>query len=276
MTTAAGATHGVALKPAHYDDARTLSVQGGWYELMSEGFLRARGGRAFELIETLRARGPLALHGTQLSIGSIDPLDEGYLADLADLVARVEPRFVSDHLAWVCVDGWRADLCPLPYTREALEHVRVRVQQVQDRLGCRLLLENPSSYLRFRHAEMQEWEFLTELTRTSGCGILLDLNNVYVSCRNHRQDPRAYLAGLPGAAIAQYHLAGHGARGRLLVDTHSGPVPAAVWELYDEALHLFGERPTIVEWDHGEHDLETLLAESYRATARGTGLRRAA
>ena len=190
------------------------------------------------------------LHGVSLSIGSVDPLDRRYLDQLAELADAVQPAWISDHLCWGGAHGMFAhDLLPIPYTEEALAHVTARVAAVQEHLGRRILLENPSSYVTLKGNEMSEWEFLAQLARRADCGILLDVNNIYVSAHNHGFDPREYLAGIPGERVGQIHLAGHSEQGNLLIDTHDGRVAPGVYALYGEALARFGMRSTMIEWD---------------------------
>jgi len=259
--------HGLALRPEHY--ARTLQQvpEVDWVEMLTERFLQARGGPHFEVLEGLRREMPVSLHGTMLSIGSVDPLNRTYLRDLKALIERVEPAWVSDHLAWSTFAGAELDLLPLPFTEEALQHVVERVLFVQEFLQRRILLENPSSYLAFRDSTMTEWQFLRAVAERADCGILLDVNNVHVTARNLGFDPIAYLDGLPADRICQIHLAGHDDAGDLLFDTHEGPVPSCVWQLYREALRRFGGVSTIVEWDTGTVELEDIVAETRRAAA---------
>jgi uncharacterized protein (UPF0276 family) len=206
------------------------------------------------------------MHGVSLSIGSTDPLDERYLYDLERLAKRLEPAWISDHLCWTSVGGHQAhDLLPLPYTEEALSHVAARVQRVQERLGRPIALENVSSYVSYRRSEMPEWEFLAEVSRRSGCGILLDVNNIYVSARNHGFDAHAYLEGVPREAVWQFHLAGHSDKGEYLLDTHDHPVADPVWELYSAAVRRFGAVSTLIEWDDLIPTFERLEEESERA-----------
>jgi hypothetical protein len=201
-----------------------------------------------------------------LSIGGSDPLDAGYLTRLAALVERFQPAIVSDHLCWGSHGGrYVHDLLPLPYTEEALKHIVARVEQVQERLGRQILLENVSSYLTFKDSTMTEWEFLGEIARRADCGILFDVNNIYVSGRNHGFDPRDYIAGIPVDRVGQIHLAGHRDEGAYLFDTHDRKVCADVWQLYAETLERFGRVSTLIEWDEDIPPLETLLNESDRA-----------
>jgi len=259
--------HGIGLRTKHFPEflARRPAVD--WVEAVTENFM-APGGRPIAVLEKVRREVPVVLHGVSLSIGSVDPIPERYLAELGRLVHHIEPALVSDHLCWGTHRGqYLHDLLPLPYTEEALAHVARRVEQVQERIGRPLLLENPSTYVSFRDSTMTEWEFLGELSRRSGCGILLDVNNVYVSARNFGYDPLAYLDGLPMDRVGYLHLAGHQDRGRYLLDTHDGAVPPPVWALYREVLHRLGPVPTLVEWDDRIPPLEEVVAESQRAAS---------
>ena len=257
--------HGIGLRTKHF--ARFLEERPpvDWVEVVTENFM-ADGGRPIAVLEKVRRDMPVVLHGVSLSIGSVDPLSGPYLADLEKLVARIEPAMITDHLCWGTHRGqYVHDLLPLPYTEESLAHVAGRVAAVQERLGRPLLLENPSSYVAFKHSTMAEWEFLSELCRRAGCGILLDVNNVYVSARNFGFDPIAYLDGIDPDHVGQFHLAGHTDKERYLLDTHDGEVPPAVWALYREALHRFGRVPSLVELDDRIPPLEDVVAESRRA-----------
>lgn len=259
--------HGVGLRTRHFARFEAEPSPVDWVEVVAENFM-AGGGRPLAVLEKVRRDTPVVLHGVSLSIGSTDPLSEAYLRDLARLAARIEPAMVTDHLCWGSHRGqYLHDLLPLPYTEEALAHVAGRVAAVQERLGRQILLENPSTYLSFRDSTMTEWEFLAELSRRADCGILLDVNNVYVSARNHGFDPRAYLAGVPAERVGQLHLAGHSDKGRYLLDTHDHEVPAAVWELYAETVDRIGPVSTLVEWDDHVPPLERLVEESRRAQA---------
>ena len=211
---------------------------------------------------------PVVLHGVSLSVGSVDPLEEKYLLQLRDLARRIDPAYLSDHLCWGSHGGRYAhDLLPLPYTEEALAHVVQRVQRVQEVLGRQILLENVSSYVAYRDSTMPEWEFLAQVAERADCGILLDINNIYVSARNHGFNPRDYLAGIPPARVGQFHLAGHSDKGTHLLDTHDAAVPESVWQLYQDAVARFGRVPALVEWDDHIPELEVLLEESHKARA---------
>jgi uncharacterized protein (UPF0276 family) len=238
-----------------------------WFEAISENFMDS-GGRPLAVLEAVRRRYPVALHGVSLSIGSTDPLDSRYLARLKALSDRIEPAIVSDHLCWSGVEGDRLhDLLPLPFTEEAVRHVAARVAEVQERLGRQILLENVSTYVTYAHSTMPEWEFLTAVAERAGCGILLDLNNVYVNAYNHQFDPYAYLRGLPGELVGQFHLAGHTDMGGYLFDTHSRPVIDEVWALYREALARWGPVATLIEWDEDIPPFARLAQEADKARA---------
>jgi hypothetical protein len=257
--------HGVGLRRDHYDRVLGAPTRVDWFEAISENFM-VSGGRPLQVLDRVRERYPIVLHGVSLSIGSTDPLDEAYLNRLAGLARRYEPAWVSDHLCWTSVGGHHAhDLLPLPYTAEALDHVVGRVGRVQDVLGGPIALENVSSYVAYRHSAMPEWEFLAAVARRAGCGILLDINNIYVSARNHGFDPIAYLDGIPAGSVWQFHLAGHSDRGRFLLDTHDHPVIEPVWDLYREALRRFGDVSTLIEWDDRIPEFDRLEEESERA-----------
>ena len=259
--------HGIGLRSKHY--ARFLAERPdvGWIEAISENFIGV-GGRPFAVLEKVRRDFPVVLHGVSLSIGSVDPLDVSHLNGLRALVDRVEPAYVSDHLCWGSHRGrYLHDLLPLPYTEEALQHVVRRVAQVQDALGRQILLENVSSYVAYRASTMPEWEFLAQVAQRADCGILLDVNNVYVSARNHGFDPREYLANVPSERVGQFHLAGFSDRGTYLFDTHDAPVADAVWELYADAVRRFGRVPALVEWDDHVPELERVVEESHAAAA---------
>ena len=257
--------HGVGLRREHFERVLAAPTRVDWFEAISENFM-VDGGRPLHVLERVRRDYPGALHGVSLSIGTTDPLDDDYLDRLARLAARIEPAWLSDHLCWTGVGGHNAhDLLPLPHTEEALEHVVTRLAAVQERLGRRIALENVSSYLEFRGSTIPEWEFLAEVAVRADCGILLDVNNVYVSACNHGFDPEKYLAAIPAERVWQVHLAGHGDRGDHLLDTHGCRVAPAVWELYRDATRRIGGVASLVEWDEAVPDWQTLEAESLRA-----------
>lgn len=260
---------GIGLRPRHYRDVLTTRPVVPWFEVISENFMGTRGGeggRPLEILEQVRENYPVVLHGVSLNIGSTDPIRLDYLSRLKWLVRRIEPAWVSDHLCWTGVDGENLhDLLPLPYSSKVVRHVAERVAQVQDVLGRQILLENVSSYLTFMHSEMTEWEFLSEVARCADCGILLDVNNVYVSATNHQFDAREYLNGVPASRVGQLHLAGHDDGGSLLIDTHDRPVSRQVWELYEYAIERLGPINTLIEWDDKLPSLPKLLEEAARA-----------
>lgn len=241
--------HGLGLRTVHYSDVLDGEPRVDWFEVISENYM-IPGGRPLWILEQVRARFPVVMHGVSLSIGSTDPLDGDYLRQLRDLERRIEPALVSDHLCWTGVGGHNAhDLLPLPYTEEALAHVTTRVRQVQDFLGRRILIENPSSYMRFVSSSMSEWEFLARLSADADCWLLLDVNNVYVSAFNHGFDADEYLAGIPVERVAQFHLAGHTNHGRYILDTHDHPIIDPVWQLYERAVARFGDVSCLIERD---------------------------
>jgi len=262
---------GIGLRAAHYAELAERLPRVGWLEVHAENYFGA-GGAPLDYLERLRAHYPVSLHGVGLSLGSSDPLDLGHLARLKALAGRIEPGLVSEHLAWGSFGGRHFnDLLPLPYTEEALRHFCRRVTQAQEFLGRRILVENPSTYLQLAESTIPEAEFLREVARATGCGILLDVNNLYVSAFNHGLDARRYLDMIPSRQVAEIHLAGHTRRGgghrEFLIDTHDAPVADAVWALYRRALERFGPVATLIEWDAALPSLERLLAEAGRAQA---------
>lgn len=258
--------HGVGLRTKHYREFLEGTPQVDWVEAISENFM-GLGGRPLAVLEKVRRDRPVVLHGVSLAIGSLAPLDQAYLQQLKTLVSRIQPALVSDHLCWGRAHQGRYvhDLLPVPFTEEALRHVVARVKQVQETLDRQILLENASSYVAFKESEFTEWEFLAEVARRADCGILLDVNNIYVSARNHGFDPRQYLEGIPVDRVQQFHLAGHEDRGTIVIDTHEGQVVDAVWNLYRHAVQRFGAVPSLIEWDEGVPELPVLLAESEKA-----------
>lgn len=256
---------GVGLRTEHYDVITREWPRVDWFEAISENFIDS-GGRPLQLLEEVRRRYPVALHGVSLSIGSTDPLNQRYLSRLKALVGRIDPAIVSDHLCWTGVEGENLhDLLPLPFTEEAVQHIVDRVQHVQQFLGRHILLENVSAYVTYQHSTMPEWEFLTEVAKRSGCGILLDLNNVYVNAYNHQFDPYEYLRHIPDGLVGQFHLAGHTDMGGYLFDTHSRPVIDEVWAMYRHALSQWGPVTTLIEWDEDIPPFERLAEEADKA-----------
>ncbi|MCB0405100.1 MAG: DUF692 domain-containing protein [Bdellovibrionales bacterium] len=259
---------GVGLRSKYHRDFATGKPKVSWLEIVSENYLGldGRGGRALELLLQIREHYPVVMHGVSLSLGSVDPLNLDYLLQLKRLKSVTSASWYSDHLCWTGVGGENLhDLLPLPYTMDALQHLCPRIHKVQEVMGERLVLENVSSYLTFAHSEMTEWEFLSTLTRRTGCELLLDVNNVYVSAINHSFDPREFLNGIPQHTVRQFHLAGYSDNGTHLVDTHDHPVWPPVWSLYREALLRFGPIPTLIEWDDRLPPLDGLLEEAAKA-----------
>jgi uncharacterized protein len=238
-----------------------------WFEIISENFID-NFGYARRVLNHVASIRPVVMHGVSLSIGTTDPLDWDYLKKLKALAEFVHPAWISDHLCWTGVAGVNThDLLPLPLNEESLRHVADRVRQVQDFLERPLVLENPSSYLEFKHSTIAEWTFLSELASETGCGLLLDVNNVYVSGYNHGFDPEHYIRNVLHDAVVQIHLAGPTDCGRFLVDTHDQPVPARVWELYRLAQELTGGVSTLLEWDANIPDFPELVAELRKSEA---------
>jgi hypothetical protein len=242
----------------------------GWLEVHAENYMG--GGPAVRTLERIRRDYPLTLHGVGLSLGSADGIDDRQLERLAALVERLQPALVSEHLSWSSAGGvYLNHLLPLPYTEETLDLVSAHVERAQHRLGRRLLVENPSSYLRLRESPIPEPEFLNALAARTGCGLLCDVNNIYVSCQNLGGDAAVYLAALDARAVGEIHLAGHAvndADGRaILIDDHGSPVATAVWRLYERALARFGSVPTLIEWDTDVPALSVLLEQASMASA---------
>ncbi len=258
---------GLGLRARHYPDFLDHAVPVDFVEVISENFM-IDGGRPLHILDRIRAKYPVALHGVSMSVGSADGLDLDHLARLKILVNRIEPLFVSDHLCWTRIDGFNShDLLPLPYTQEAMDVVCRNISQAQDVLGRAMLIENPSSYVMFEQSDASEWQFLGELCARTGCDLLLDINNIHVSATNHGFDAREYIRGIPANRVRQIHLAGHSQGQDMLIDTHDRPVPAPVWELYDAALAHVGPVATMIERDDDIPPLTELLAELDTARA---------
>lgn len=263
------ASAGIGLRAPHYKDLIGTLPDLGWLEVHSENYF-GQGGAPLAYLAALGEHYALSFHGVGLSLGSTDPPSVEHLEKLKALIDRFEPGRVSEHLSWGSIDGRHFnDLLPLPYTEESLDHLIQRVSQSQQFLGQQLLLENPSTYLRYQHSTIPEAEFLGEIARRTGCGILLDVNNLYVSARNHGFDPIDYLAGIPGEAVAEIHLAGFTVNRfddrEILIDTHNRPVCEAVWAIYREVISRLGPVPTLIEWDTDIPPLATLLSEAAKA-----------
>jgi hypothetical protein len=253
--------YGLGLRPEYYDVIVETKPAVDWFEIISENYM-VDGGKPLHFLDRVRENYPIVMHGVSLSIGGSDPLDFAYLKRLKALIERIEPAWVSDHFCWTGLGGHNShDLLPLPLTEEAVSHVVSRVQQVQEFLGRQILLENASTYVSFRGDEMNEWEFVREVCERADCLLLLDVNNVYVSARNHGFDTLQYLDGLPGERIQQCHLAGHSDYGDYVIDTHDHPVAGPVWDLYAEALKRFGPVTSMIERDDRFPPFAELMSE---------------
>ena len=262
--------HGVGLRTKHYATALEGGLPVALVEVISENFIE-RGGRPRAVLDRVRQDSEVTLHGVSLSLGGVDPLNLAHLAGLRRLAEEIDACWVSDHLCFGTHRGhYGHDLWPLPYTEESLEHVSARIAEVQERLGRQLVIENPSTYVQFATSTLTEWDFIVELCARTGCGVLLDVNNVHVSAYNHGFSALEYIAAIPRGVVRQLHLAGHLDKGSYLLDNHGSAVQPPVWELYRQVVERFGDVPCIVEWDEQVPALEVLLAESEAAarTAR--------
>ena len=272
------AAAGIGLRFPHHRAVLEEKPAAAWLEVHAENYMG--GGKPLMYLDAVRRDYPLSLHGVGLSLGSADGLNERHLVRLRNLAQRVDPGLVSEHLSWSATGGAHfADLLPLPFTEEALSIVCRNVEAAQDFLGRRILVENASSYLRYRHSTIPEWEFVAALAERSGCGILCDVNNIFVSASNHGFDAHRYLRALPAASVGEIHLAGHRLRqlddGRSIrIDDHGSRVSREVWALYAEALALFGRVPTLIEWDTDVPSLAVLLDEAAQAQRIMTEARR--
>jgi len=262
---------GIGLRFQHHQSVLEVAPDVAWMEVHTENYMG--GGTPLRYLHAISSDFPIALHGVGLSLGSAEGLDAAHIERIRQVAARVEPALMSEHIAWSVVDGaYLADLLPLPMTEESLAVVCRHVDQVQSIMKRRILVENPSTYLRFRHSTIPEWEFMAAAAERTGCGILCDVNNIYVSAHNHGWDASTYLGALPPAAIGEIHLAGHSVRpladgGTLRIDDHGSRVIDDVWALYREALARFGPVPTLIEWDTDVPPLDVLLAEADHAGA---------
>ena len=252
---------GLGLRTDHYRDFIDASPRVDWLEVISENYL-VPGGKPLYFLDRIRRDYPMVMHGVSLSIGGTDPFDADYLKQLKALVERIQPAWISDHLCWTGTASLNLhDLLPMPYTRAALRHLTARLQQVQDYLGRPLLMENVSSYVTYQSDEMSEWEFIAELAMCSGCDLLLDVNNVYVSSVNHGFDPHVFIDAMPTRHVRQIHLAGHEDHGSYIIDTHDHPVCDAVWDLYAYTIRRLGMVPTMIERDDNIPPLAELITE---------------
>ena len=263
------ATAGIGLRAQHYVDILELLPDAAWLEFHPENYF-GNGGAPLYYLEKLREHYPVSMHGVGLSLGSVDPLSYSHLANLKSLIERFEPGLVSEHLSWGSVNGQHYnDLLPLPYTEEALQHFCERVLETQDFLKRQILVENPSSYLSFEHSSIPENEFFKAIAERTDCGLLLDINNVYVSAENHGFDALSYLNSIPKELVGEIHLAGH-ARNQigeqeLLIDDHASKVCDDVWQLFSHFVSESTDAPVLIEWDSDIPELEVLLSEAFKA-----------
>jgi uncharacterized protein (UPF0276 family) len=256
---------GLGLRTDHFQDVLQDQPEIDWFEIISENFFVA-GGKPKYYLHAIRERYPMVMHGVSLSIGSTDPLSMEYLKNLKTLINEVQPKWISDHLCWTGVGQTNShDLLPLPYNEEAIKHVVERVKRTQDYLGQQILLENVSSYLTYKNSTMSEWEFLSQVAKESDCYILLDINNIYVSARNHDFQAQEYINAMDPARVCQIHLAGHSDYGDYVIDTHDQDVCDPVWDLYEKALQRFGATSTMIERDDNIPSLAALQTELNQA-----------
>jgi len=253
--------YGLGLRTVHYQHVLEHKPNVDWFEVHSENFM-VPGGKPKFYLHAIRENYPIVLHGVSMSIGSTDPLDFGYLKKLKTLVAEVQPEWISDHFCWTSVGDINShDLLPMPYNEEAIAHLVERITQVQDFMGRQILFENVSSYLTYKNSEMEEWEFISEIVKRADCKMLLDINNIYVSSRNHGFLPHEFLNNIDPNCVQQFHLAGHQDYGDYVIDTHDHDVPDPVWELYADALKRFGPISTMIERDDNIPEFSELMAE---------------
>ncbi|AMP90997.2 TPA: DUF692 domain-containing protein [Legionella pneumophila] len=252
---------GLGLRPNYYEEILTSKPDLDWFEILTENYL-IPGGKPLYYLDKIREHYPIVMHGVSLSLGTTDPLDWDYLKQVQELASRIEPAWISDHLCWTGVHGLNThDLLPVPYTTEAIQHIVSRIQEIQDFLKRPFLIENVSSYLTYKQSEMSEWDFILEIVKQSGCYLLLDVNNVYVSSFNHNFDPMDYINSMPLGRVAQIHLAGHTNHGDYIIDTHNAPVIEPVWDLYEATIQRLGPVSTMIERDDNMPDFSELLCE---------------
>lgn len=256
---------GLGLRTDHYKHIIDHKPAVDWFEILSENYM-VPGGKPLANLDKIRQDYPMVMHGVSMSIGSTDPLNTTYLDKLKILIDRVEPAWISDHLCWTTVDHTNShDLLPLPYNEAAITHIVNRIQAVQDYLGREILIENLSSYVTYHDSVVTEWEFVNEIARRSGCYLLVDINNIFVSANNHHFDPKDYIDGIDSDRVMQFHLAGHSYHGDMIIDTHDHPVCDSVWDLYRYALRRYGAVSTMIERDDDIPPFETLRAELAQA-----------
>jgi len=252
---------GIGLRPEHYEAILTEKPHIDWLEILTENYL-VPGGKPLHYLDQFRDLYPIVMHGVSMSIGSCDPLDWDYLKEIKHLASRIHPKWISDHLCWTGLHRKNMhDLLPLPYTEEAIHHIVDRIKQVQDFLGQRILIENVSSYVTYRHSVLTEWDFLKEICARADCLILLDVNNVYVSSVNHKFNPLTYITSMPSERVYQIHLAGHSNMGSHIIDTHDHDIIDPVWKLYEATLQHLGQVSTMIERDDNIPELSCLMTE---------------
>lgn len=257
---------GVGLRANHFKYIEENKPDIPWFEVLIDNYMMDAGSSLYYLEQTAEAY-PLTFHGVGMSLGSMDKLNQDYLLKLKKLIKQFNPVYVSDHLCWTSVNGYHShDLLPMPYTEEAIQILIKHIQQAQDFLEQRILIENVSSYLSFKDSAMQEWEFLKVVAEEADCDILLDINNIYVSAANHKIDAMAYLKHIPVKRVKEMHLAGYTDMGTHLLDTHGEPVHEPVWQLYEKALSKFGNVPTLIEWDNDIPEFPVLEIEAIKAS----------
>jgi len=256
---------GLGLRTAHFEDVLQTQPKVDWFEIISENFM-VDGGKPKYYLHKIREQYPMVMHGVSLSLGSTDGLDLQYLQRLKNLITEVKPEWISDHLCWTQLGGTNShDLLPMPYTEEALDFVAARIRQTQDFLGKQMLIENVSSYITYSESQMTEWDFLNEVAERADCCLLLDLNNIFVSARNHQFEPLEYLNSINGSRVRQIHLAGHSDFGDYIIDTHDHPVVDPVWDLYEVAVKKFGAVSAMIERDDDIPPLGELVLELDKA-----------
>lgn len=252
---------GLGLRTDHYEYVIANKPQVDWFEIISENYM-VPGGKPLAHLDKIRQDYPMVMHGVSMSIGSTDPLNSSYLKKLKQLIDRVEPQWISDHLCWTAVDHINShDLLPLPYNEETIVHIVERIKRVQETIGRQMLIENLSSYVTYNNSEMTEWQFVSEIAKRADCFILLDINNIFVSANNHHFEPQDYVNGIDGDRVMQFHLAGHSYNGDMIIDTHDHDVCDPVWQLYEYALKRFGAVSTMIERDDNIPPFEVLRQE---------------